>query len=251
MDLIEKAEQIHKEHGRDVYIIYEDGTKEKRRIGMTSSNEVLLMIKGSRKKGYYLRSEARYMKIKDILPVIKREKPKDHEWKQQLDRAIDMLEKSGLWEHVLRDMKIARDIGYDKLKQAYQESWKKHTDNYEENEKIRLQKVKEIEPRLIRTNDEGKEHFNTDILWQFSNTLKIKKMYFGKYQNAHYLEEIKRAMSNQEKYNTGRVESNYDVSFEYNPEHKRAWYSEEYRGCGNGHYYLALNSTHAIHYEDD
>ena len=32
---------------------------------------------------------------------------------------------------------------------------------------------------------------------------------------------------------------------------KRGWYSEEYRNCGNGHYYLLLDATHAIFYEDD
>lgn len=32
---------------------------------------------------------------------------------------------------------------------------------------------------------------------------------------------------------------------------KHATYSEEYVNCGNGHYYLMLDATHAIHYEDD
>jgi hypothetical protein len=32
---------------------------------------------------------------------------------------------------------------------------------------------------------------------------------------------------------------------------KLAWYSEEYRGCLNGHYYLMFDATHAIFYEDD
>lgn len=30
-----------------------------------------------------------------------------------------------------------------------------------------------------------------------------------------------------------------------------AWYSNEYRNCGNGHYGLLLDATHAIIYEDD
>jgi hypothetical protein len=32
---------------------------------------------------------------------------------------------------------------------------------------------------------------------------------------------------------------------------KYASYSEEYRNCGNGHYYLMFDATHAIFYEDD
>lgn len=31
----------------------------------------------------------------------------------------------------------------------------------------------------------------------------------------------------------------------------RGFYSEEFRNCGNGHYYLLFDATHAIFYEDD
>ena len=30
-----------------------------------------------------------------------------------------------------------------------------------------------------------------------------------------------------------------------------AWYSEEYKGCLNGHYYIALDEKHVWFYEDD
>lgn len=92
-------------------------------------------------------------------------------------------------------------------------------------------------------------------VYQYINGLKIKKMIFhkSKWQNyitAEKLKQIAYAMDNKEKFHTsGR--NGYDVSFEYNPELNRAWYSEEYSGCGNGHYYLALNRTHAMYCEDD
>lgn len=44
---------------------------------------------------------------------------------------------------------------------------------------------------------------------------------------------------------------NYDVGFSYNPKQKKAWYSEEFKNCSNGHYYLALNNTHAFFIEND
>lgn len=43
----------------------------------------------------------------------------------------------------------------------------------------------------------------------------------------------------------------YDNHFEINRDNKKAWLSREFRGCGNGHYYLLISPTHAIHYEDD
>ncbi len=42
----------------------------------------------------------------------------------------------------------------------------------------------------------------------------------------------------------------YDISMSINPD-GRAFYSEEYRNCGNGHYFLLLDERHAIHVEDD
>lgn len=45
----------------------------------------------------------------------------------------------------------------------------------------------------------------------------------------------------------------YDNSVEvsFSDDEARGWYSEEYKGCGNGHYYLLFDATHAIFYEDD
>ena len=42
----------------------------------------------------------------------------------------------------------------------------------------------------------------------------------------------------------------YDISMSINPD-GRAFYSEEYRNCGNGHYFMLLDARHAIHVEDD
>ena len=51
-----------------------------------------------------------------------------------------------------------------------------------------------------------------------------------------------------------RWRNNYDNSLEvkFNKDGiGRAWYSEEYKNCGNGHYYLLFDYKHAIFYEDD
>ena len=99
------------------------------------------------------------------------------------------------------------------------------------------------------------------IMEQIENP-KIKKMRFHKspylaYQTENVLKQIGDAIDNKVKYSSGRYRNGYDVSFEYKPASEskdgiaRAWYSEEYRDCGNGHYYLALNRTHAIYWEKD
>lgn len=77
-----------------------------------------------------------------------------------------------------------------------------------------------------------------------------KSMYFGKFWNPIKKQMIKECMEKKEsvRFST-RV--NYDVSFEYDAERNKAWYSEEYRNCGNGHYYLAIDGNTALFYEDD
>lgn len=42
----------------------------------------------------------------------------------------------------------------------------------------------------------------------------------------------------------------YDISMSINQD-GCAFYSEEYRNCGNGHYFMLLDARHAIHVEDD
>lgn len=97
------------------------------------------------------------------------------------------------------------------------------------------------------------DSFTRDFEW--INKAKIKTMIFHKsrWDNAkteHIRQNIAEALKNRTYYECKGF-NGYDVSFEYDPEKNKAWYSEEYVGCGNGHYYLALDSTHAIYYEKD
>ena len=97
------------------------------------------------------------------------------------------------------------------------------------------------------------DSFTRDFEW--INKAKIKTMIFhrSRWDNAkteHIRQNIAEALKNKTSYQC-RGSNGYDVSFEYDAEKNKAWYSEEYVGCGNGHYYLALDSTHAIYYEKD
>ena len=78
----------------------------------------------------------------------------------------------------------------------------------------------------------------------------FKSMYFGKSCNEFEKRTIAERLKNKEKYYTRR-RAQYDVSFSYDPSVGKAWYSEEYKDCGNGHYYIALDATTALFGEDD
>ena len=109
--------------------------------------------------------------------------------------------------------------------------------------------VKAKYPFMIRADENGKEHIITDYIWELSDCT-LKSMYFGKWDNTTIKDNIRRALAEKKKHSES-VTVNYDVSFEYNPELKKAWYSEEYRNCGNGHYYLALSENTAVFAEND
>lgn len=216
------------------------------------NNMICVYKNRARNYGYELKLKA-YDSI-EIVPKKIKTKSEKQTWVKSWQKAINMLEKSGLWPEALADYKRGVAIGYDKIKEAYKASWGHYSDDYQENNKKRVEAVKAIDERLVYTLDDGNEYFDTSILWYMDGPAKIKKMRFGKsdaYQNQYQLDQIKKAIQNKTPYRSGTIKVNYDVSFSYDPELNKAWYSEEYRGCGNGHYYLALNETHAIYYEKD
>jgi hypothetical protein len=240
--IINKAEQLFKEGVRKFKVTLPDCV-EVRRAGL-SSHGLMLMLPKSKKYGVALKN----LTVLDIEPIRETVNTEEKHRKQLL-KAISLLRSSGLWQDNLRHMELALSIGYNRLKQANDILSLNLDSDYYKNQSLVIAKLKEFEPRLIEVTPEGKEHYNTSILWYMTNPLKIKKMNFGAY-NVVTLAEIKEALElNKPISLTGKT--SYDVSFEYNPEIKRAWYSEEFKGCGNGHYYLALNHEYAVYYEDD
>lgn len=164
------------------------------------------------------------------------------QWKKRLKRAVKLCRESGLWA----DIAIVWDNLYkyvtlDEKRKIYDMSW--------DNREAAVAYCKEHYPFMIKTDSDGSEYLNTDYLWELSRC-ELKSMYFG-YNNAEEKEQIRKAISEHRQYTVPRIQINYDVSFSYNPDSNRAFYSEEYKNCGNGHYYLALNHSTAVFCEND
>ena len=79
-----------------------------------------------------------------------------------------------------------------------------------------------------------------------------KSIAWRKWEREHMSAKVAECIKNGTYFHR-RWENGYDNSVEIanRDGEKLAWYSEEYRGCGNGHYYLMFDATHAIFYEDD
>lgn len=217
--------------------------KEKARYFVTNNNTIAKYGKGRRRVGYAVEDVNRIV-VEDKKNI----KTAERRWNDSWVKVINRLQLSGLYVDLLANAKVALEIGYDKIQTANEIYWKQ-----ENKRDDRVAAIKKIDERLIhQTEKKGKmsDTAKTEIIWYMSRPAAIKKMNFGKYSNDEKLSEIKKAMTNKKEIKmSGRT--NYDISFSYSPLLNKAWYSEEFRNCGNGHYYLALDSTHALFYEDD
>jgi hypothetical protein len=228
---------------KKVNVIYNDGRKAQLRIFKSQNQDVCCFRKGSRKYGHYFP----FSEVAKIIPV-KSLKSDEEKWEDAWKKVLVKLQKSGLWDNIVKEIELALKIGYKKLNKAYDLYWQKDMLSNEWSHNIEV--FKEKFPELICKDDKGVEHINTSILYNIAKQPKVKKMRFCKWNNDAILQGIKHAMDNKIPHHcSGRYI--YDISFEYRPEKNMAWYSEEYKNCGNGYYYIALNATHALFMEKD
>lgn len=216
-----------------------DGKKIKGRLGMTTTGDIIIMKKGSNRRGYPIKYEDN---LTDFVPIVSK-KTDAQKWEHQLKRAISILDKSGLWTDLKGQLSIALYIGYDNMQKAKEidEIYLKNVD-YAENRKIKDKQLMQIDPRLVLLRE----------LIRYAYPLKLKAMRFtaNKEENNHKLAQLSQAVKNKTPISlSGRT--SYDVSCQYDPLAGKIWYSEEFKNCGNGHYYLALDDKTAMFYEDD
>lgn len=177
-------------------------------------------------------------------------------------KIIKYLEASGLWNNILKRTKELIEIPYADFKKIIELS--------ESADLCHALEEKGIKYGMPNYNS-FIQKFNKSIFGEFINKYpilfnddyslyleeyeygipKIKTMNFGgKFWNKKYRSTIEDCLKKKEKYSF-QTRASYDVSFNYDPNTSRAFYSEEYRNCGNGHYYLALDSKHCLFYEND
>jgi hypothetical protein len=236
-----------------VKLVDKDGQTFNRTLAWAAGGENIMML-GYRRKRYGSYINWDYFRF--VIIPDKKEKTENDKWVRSWINVLNRLEKSGLWEEVASDVKTALDVGYDKIKQAYNiDNEYDNTLDYTENNKQQAIKIQAIDTRLVGSREDGTLYTDTSIVWYMNKEAKVKKMHFGKkWLNDKELADIANALENKLPIRVstdGRWTGGYDVSYNYQPEDNKAWYREEYRGMGNGHYYLALDATHALFYEDD
>lgn len=236
------------------YVAVNNNTGEKVKIGLcyNSAESIFIYAKGKKNRGWQV-SKRYFVENYTLKESRATDKSK---WEHNVDRVIKTLEKSGLWADILETYRNLKTLGYDEKNRIYDEYDKVERHDWKDGECYNtaeydnwLCELEKKYPFLIGCDEKGRKYLKTSYIWELSRA-KLKSMYFGKYHNEAYKNEIANCLTEKKKINFA-TRTNYDVSFEYNAELGKAWYSEEYKGCGNGHYYLALDNNLALFCEDD
>lgn len=165
-------------------------------------------------------------------------------------KAAQLLANSGMWPVMQRQMAALASLdiaSYNELMEIYNQ-WHRSFEDDLQNKFRDYFTSRMLEPADIY-------HFK-----QLSNKGQIITVPYDSYFKQVYIEDlngiIAKAKSDDEPINTKSFSwrGSYDYSIEIRKDKDgvlKGWYSAEYKNCGNGHYYLLLDASHAIYYEDD
>ena len=153
-------------------------------------------------------------------------------------KAVEMLDGSGLWEDINKEIKHFLSLDEDKQREMVNDILTDSYNNF-----------------YLKTDGNGKYNWvhTYQIFCGFARKRCWKSIAWSKYRRTQYENDVRQAIANKTNF-TRNWANGYDNSLEIclgEDGKLRAWYSEEFRGCGNGHYYLLFDATHAIFYEDD
>lgn len=209
------------------------------RLWQTNDGRIAIMDKGRKKWGHELSNWSDHYEYWATLRLVEHDEI-DY-YKRFVKRATDalkMLNESGLWSDIRQSIEhffalteseqkeLVNDIMTDSYELFYNEV-------YKENGKYSWVSGYQVFEAFVRKT-----------CW--------KSIAWRKWERERMSAEVAECIKNGTNFHR-RWENGYDNSVEIanRDGEKLAWYSEEYRGCGNGWYYLMFDATHAIFYEKD
>lgn len=213
-----------KENGTQKYkVTFENGeTKVMRLFYHNDSGSICYYPPHVRKYGYVLRC---YKEIRVI------EKPSDADEVKKarrfLKKLIALLTESGLWKNLLENAIAINKLSDEDLLRYLKNEW---------------DVAKEM----------GLNRFGTDSLWAtiHKGFKKINYLFENCNAQVQFTLAVKERIDYSDYWRKG-YDNSVSCKLDKQDGIMRAWYCEEYKGYGNGHYYLAVNATHAIFCEDD
>lgn len=207
-------------------------------------DNVFVFFKGKKRYGLRFSSDffATYF---EVLPE-KERKDETTVWHNRLSKAIACLEESKLWPNVKQAYKNLLLMPYDDFLALRSISGYGQIEARKSEADALMAKY----PFAFAIDSYNGKLYVVDDYCNSLADCRIKTMNFGKYETESEREEIGKAIAEGRDFDTF-ARTSYDVSFHFHAQLKRAYYSEEFRNCGNGHYYLALDNKHCVFCEND
>lgn len=207
------------------------------RLWQTEDGRIAIMSKGRKRYGHEL--SLWYDKYDEWTNLRLVEHKGFDYHKRFVKRASDglkMLTESGLWPDIRKSIEHFFSLTEEEQRAMVDDMT---SDSYE----------------FYENTFEGKKYAwvsSHQIFCSFLHKTCWKSIAWSRWERNRMNEEVAECIKSGRSFHR-RWTNGYDntVDVEENEGIKRAWYSEEYRNCGNGHYYLMFDATHAIFYEDD
>ena len=206
------------------------------RLWLHDDGCVAIMGKGKKHYGHYLSSWDGLDMWTSIKLVEHKQNDKVRLVKRRAQDAVKYLTQSGFWpdikkgiEYFLQHEELIEEFCKDMAEDSYEKFYK------------------ECRP-------EGKYEWCPcyQVFESFYRKNCWKSVPYTRWERKYQNEAVEKAIAEKRNY-TRRWTNGYDNTLEivFDKDYPRGWLSLEYRGCGNGHYYLLFDATHAIYYEDD
>ena len=237
MKLQEIRDIVTEPHAEKFRVELEDGTTKVVRLWNAGSC-IAIMNKGKKSHGHELTSwYDHYDTWKSLCKVTKKQTDFFRLFNKRANDAVRMLNESGLWGDIKNSIEYYLSLSEDKQRELVNDI---HEDSYEKFYK--------------QTWSGGKYSWVNchQVFESFAAKKCWKSIAWSKWSRATRSEEVANAIKNKTNYDKS-WNNGYDnsLTITFDKDDARGWYSEEYVGCGNGHYYLLFDATHAIFYEDD
>ena len=244
---------------KDFILLLTDGTQAQLRLFISTDQDVCFFAKGSRSRGYRLNLD----KVESIEAKQKKEQDKFKTFHRNCEKAASLLAASGFWPEICKRMEVQAAMteqDYNRLMtlwQEYDELYNHRELTYDEMSRLQDEKRKEYEAYFT-------ERGATGDWYHFRQLSETKQIVSVPYSNGGYSKERQVAYAREiiEQVKLGEANKHKSFywygSYDYSIEVRKnddgtiyGWYSAEYKGCGNGHYYLLLDAEHALYCEDD
>lgn len=208
------------------FIVTINGEKVRKRLFVYANSYLCEFVKNSRKKGQILFDVNGW---ENIEVFNKAEKSDYDKLMNTVRKAHVFLSKSGFWPCFKADMEFLMNTEREVLEKVIEGDYDAYMNFRKEN----------------NLNMCGDMFFN--LISVGIKTIKYEK-YFRKYQ----MNNVKKSIDLKSDFRF-RWRNGYDNSIEIKNDEGvlKGWYSEEYKGCGNGYYYYMIDEKHVLFCEKD